>query len=155
MRFGLVVLGAALCLIAAGVADSGAHGSHGHHQQGQAVIVTLAADHGPAPAGWRCTVFAPDGTTWTEGTLDGQGRIAFVPDRTGTWSVRAYAADGHGAELTVVVDDGLLERLRSGDSPVAAQHAAAGNGTWSKLAVGIAVLLGIFGCVALIQARRQ
>ena len=155
MRFVLVLCVATPWLLATGVADSAAHGAHGHHGPGQAIIVALAADHGPAASGWRCTVLAPDGQPWSEGTLDRRGRIAFVPDRPGRWSVRAFAADGHGAELDVEVDAAMLELLGGGTAPTAAQRPTGGGGTWSQLVAGVGVIFGVFGCVALIQARRR
>jgi len=155
MRLVAVVALLAAVVIAVGVTDSVAHGSHGHHAAGRAIIVTLAADHGPAAAGWRCTVFAPDGAPWTEGVLDREGRIAFVPDRAGMWRVRAFAADGHGAELEVEVDAAMLEALSAGASADDPTSAAPRVGAWPKLVTGLGVLFGVFGCLALIQAGRR
>jgi hypothetical protein len=155
MRIVIVLCCATTWLLTAGVADSAAHGAHGHHEPGQAIIVSLAADHGPAASGWRCAVLDPDGQSWSEGRLDPRGRIAFVPDRPGTWTVRAFAADGHGAELDVEVDADLLARLRGGAEPLGPGHAATDDGPWSRLVTGVGVLFGVFGCVALIQSRRR
>jgi nickel transport protein len=135
-------------------ARSAAHGAHGHHGVGQAVVVTLESDHGPVAAGWRCTIFAPGGEPWSEGTLDRHGRIAFVPDRPGAWRVRGFASDGHGADIEVTVDEALLTALQVGGVTVR-QDDARGLGARSKLVVGVGVLVGIFGAVALIQSRRS
>ncbi len=132
-----------------------AHGSHAVHTLGRAVVVTLDPGHGPAAAGWRCTVLPPESDEpWAEGTADAAGRFAFVPDRTGPWLVRAFTADGHGAQVVVAVDQPMLEAL-AGGGPAEPVPSAPPPPGWSRLVTGVSVLFGVFGLAVLIQNRRR
>jgi hypothetical protein len=144
-----------------------AHGAHARVTTGAAAIVSFDDGHGATPGAWRCSVLAPGGDeVWAEGATDGAGRFAFVPDRTGTWRIRGYGADGHGAEVVCEVDEAMLSRFGGGTAAAVAahdhshdhlhQHDAAAF-TWprrAKLITGVSLLVGVFGLVALARTRQ-
>jgi hypothetical protein len=143
-----------------------AHGAHARVTTDAAAIVSFDDGHGATPGAWRCSVLAPGGDeVWVEGATDGAGRFAFVPDRTGTWRIRGYGADGHGAEVVLEVDDAMLARL-GGESAAAHVHGHDHNHDhgreaeaftwpgWAKLVTGVSLLVGVFGLVALVRTRQ-
>jgi nickel transport protein len=88
---------------------------------------------------------AGDETPFQVGRTDLHGRIVFIPDRAGTWRIKAFSEDGHGAEFsfttTIGVGVGAVERsfLES----------------YSRIVVGVSVIFGLFGLVSLLRKRRR
>lgn len=112
-----------------------AHALSHSAQSGSAVIVELRYGDG-SPFNYEAAeVFRPGETEpFLTGRTDANGRLAFVPDRTGDWRVRAFSEDGHGGDFTVAAS------AEGGTS--APSHRL---GTISGLAVGLAVIFGLFG----------
>ncbi len=108
-----------------------AHGDHGQVGVQSAITVTFTG---------------PDLT----GQTDTQGRVVFLPDQAGEWTVKAMSEDGHGGSVKVLVGQDL--RLVG---PVPAQaHAMAPAENGMTFAAALGYLLGAFGVVALILARK-
>ncbi len=78
------------------------------------------------------------------GHTDPQGRVVFRPDRQGTWQVRTFTTDGHGAMVKVQVTPEMLVTAES--------HKRSSKST--KLITGGAIIFGIFGVAALIANRK-
>ncbi len=128
-----------------------AHGSHGTHTIDAAVIVTFADHHDGAASGWSYTVTAPDGDEpWARGSCDALGRVVFVPDQAGNWTVRVFAADGHGGELVVPVGADFLEGAHDHghDEP------PSGSSRNRNMVMIVAILFGVFGLVKLFMSRQ-
>lgn len=93
----------ALCCLAVSGA-SWAHGA-GYEQDTAASAVVLRFHYsiGEPMSDTDVVVTAPDGTEWSRGRSDREGRFGFVPTEQGLW--RAVADDGLGhevrAEITV------------------------------------------------------
>ena len=139
MRFLLALLAALL----AGTLQ--AHGLSHSAQPGSAVIVELRYADG-SPFSYESTeVYRPAETVpFLAGRTDANGRLAFVPDRSGQWRVRAFSEDGHGGDFAVAaVPDG------SSSAP------SAGLGTVGGILLGLAVIFGIFGVWSLFVRRRS
>jgi len=79
------------------------------------------------------------------GRTDRLGRIIFVPDTTATWRVRAFSEDGHGVDLRV---DPLLP-----DSIEGSESASSSRST--RFVLGLGIILGVFGIIALFRARSK
>jgi len=79
------------------------------------------------------------------GRTDRQGRLVFVPDRPGKWRIKAFAEDGHGREFSIATD------ARGGVQQVG-QPMLSRN---LRIAVGVALIFGLFGLVSLFGRRRQ
>lgn len=142
-RAGIPVL--LLLLSAAGAL---AHGVGSAIGRADAVTVTFRHEDGSPLAGVPCEVLPPDGgPAFQTGRTDRLGRVVFVPDQDGRWTVRVTGQDGHGAVVPVVVDAAAL------GTGSAAAPPPAGRG-W-KLLSGVGVLLGVFGIVSLTLQRRK
>ncbi len=60
-------------------------------------------------------IFGPgDRTPHQVGRTDKHGRVSFVPDRIGEWTVKVFSEDGHGLTATIQVQD-LHPAVISGD----------------------------------------
>jgi nickel transport protein len=112
---------------------------------GKAVIVTMTyADHTPFSFESYEIFHEKEKVPFQVGRTDGLGRIVFIPDRNGSWRVRAFSEDGHGAELTVDVD-AIDFAVEAGRAPI---------GLLLKILVGVSVLFGIFGLISMAFRRR-
>jgi nickel transport protein len=78
------------------------------------------------------------------GRTDSQGRIAFLPDRAATWRIKAISEDGHGLDFKVSTD---ASAMPSGSEKPAYER-------YSRIFIGIAVLLGLFGLFNLYLRRK-
>jgi nickel transport protein len=136
---------ALLALPAALVAGTlNAHGLSYSAQPGSAVILELRYADGSPFSYESAEVYRPAETLpFLTGRTDANGRLAFVPDRSGDWRVRAFSEDGHGGDFTVAA---------APDSGSSAP--SAGLGTVGGLAVGLSVIFGIFGIWSLFFRRR-
>jgi len=92
-------------------------------------------------------IFAPGGpeSEFQTGTTDPNGCFAFVPDTTGVW--RVTVDDGMGHLLTAEVS--------VGPEGVEATGAARGYDRVRSVVVGISVIFGLFGVLALLRSRRR
>lgn len=141
---GMLVLLLGLGPVASGLA----HGVDTTVGAGRAMVVTVSHEDGSPLAFEPYEVFPPEGSAaFASGRTDRLGRVVFLPDRSGDWRVMVAAADGHGAALTVPVDE---------DPPVpsACRAPSPAPRRWQAV-TGVAVLFGVFGLVALVQARRR
>ena len=82
---------------------------------------------------------------WQVGRTDSQGRIAFLPDRAGAWRVKAFSEDGHGLDFIVKTD--AAARVETADKPAYERY--------GRIAVGVGVILGLFGFLSLYIKRRK
>ena len=78
------------------------------------------------------------------GRTDAHGRVVFLPDRAGTWRVKAFSEDGHGADLSLTT--GAQGAIESADRSLFERH--------SRLVVGVSIIFGIFGLVSLFARRK-
>lgn len=138
-----------------------AHGVHPHVSTCRAVVVEFGYENHQPMADERFEVRAPrQESPFLSGQTDPLGRAVFCPDRVGEWTVRVFSQDGHGATATVTVDEAMI----AGTAPHQNAHAedgqtpnlvVPGGGIVNKLALGIGVLLGIFGVVAILTSRNK
>ena len=86
------------------------------------------------------------------GRTDKLGRVVFVPDRPGEWSVKVWSEDGHGLQTTVLVAD-----PEASPNPAAVGDAPA-SAPLTRHLIGLAaglVLICALGVVLTIQSRRK
>ncbi len=79
------------------------------------------------------------------GRTDSQGRIAFLPDRAGVWRVKAFSEDGHGVDFKLETD--AATALTGSEKPAFERH--------GRVAVGVAIILGLFGLLSLYARRKK
>ncbi|MFN2372116.1 MAG: hypothetical protein ABR506_13325, partial [Candidatus Krumholzibacteriia bacterium] len=126
-----------------------AHGVEATVGHGGAVTVTVRHEGGSPLAFVPCEVLPPGGPpAFQVGRTDRLGRVVFLPDRAGEWTVKITGEDGHGAVVPVVVDAALAAVGAGAPRP-------AGGGRAWKLMAGVGVLLGVFGIVSLTLQRRR
>ena len=107
-------------------------------------------DDGSPMALCDVSVFAPDRPeeAYQTGITDPHGRFAFVPDTHGMWRVTVDDGMGHRVEAAVPVDSAFGHEHEHGHEH---RHAA---GRLSGLVVGISVIFGLFGVLALLSRKR-
>jgi len=91
----------------------------------------------------RCT--PPAQRPFQTGRSDAQGRIVLLPDRPGTWRIKAYSEAGHGLDLPLEIDAAGV--VGSAPRPL--------YGRLSRVALGVLVLFGIFGVITLVYRGRS
>ena len=88
---------------------------------------------------------AGEETPFQVGRTDLHGRVVFIPDRAGTWRIKVFSEDGHGAEFsfttTAEVGVGAVE------SPFVERHL--------RIITGVSVVFGLFGLLNLLSRRRR
>jgi nickel transport protein len=115
--------------------------------RGISVRVFYSADD---PASYsQYEVFGPgDKIPHQKGRTDKNGFISFLPDRPGKWFIKVWGESEHGyhgAQIEIEVNKSLF--MESFKKPLVATHI--------KLFVGISLILGIFGILALIKTKRK
>jgi nickel transport protein len=79
------------------------------------------------------------------GRTDSQGHIAFLPDRAANWHIKAMSEDGHGLSFSISTDAAAV--LSGTEKPFYERYA--------RIAVGVAVILGLFGFLSLYIKRMR
>jgi len=139
MKLPLLVLAIAL---AAGNAP--AHDLQHQIDEGAAVSVRLFSTDGSAFAFESYEVYrAGDEVPFQVGRTDLQGRVVFLPDRVGTWRIKAFSEDGHGADFSFSTD--LKSGVRDANRSFLERHL--------RIVVGVSVIFGVFGLASLLTRR--
>lgn len=90
-------------------------------------------------------LFPPNETVpFQSGRTDALGRVVFAPDRPGEWTVKVKADSAHGlhgVNIAVNVDEHGV--IKSYTRPLVARY--------TKLLVGVGILLGVFGVASLLR----
>lgn len=142
-------------LLAASPARS--HGGHGHIATEHAVTVTFTNEAGDALKGLSSRVIDPAGERILAGQTDNQGRVVFLPDSAGTWTVKAMSPEGHGGTVKVEINDHLrvVGNEEAHDHGHGERSAATPAPQGVTFAAAVGYLLGAFGVVALILSRKR
>ena len=143
IRFLTMALAVAVaCLF---VSECRAHGTRYEVVEGAAGVLAYY-DNGSPMAFCDVEGLRPgdDSRVFHAGTTDCNGAFGFVPDTTGTW--RVVVDDGMGHMVTAEIDIG----------PEGIRGEGAGEGPGVRgVIVGVAVIFGLFGLVALLYSRRK
>jgi len=78
------------------------------------------------------------------GRTDIQGRVVFLPDRAGTWRIKAFSEDGHGADFSFTT--GTEGGANDANPPFLERHL--------RIVVGVSLIFGVFGLLDLLIRRR-
>jgi nickel transport protein len=115
-------------------------------ERAEAVILTLSfADQTPLAFAYYEVRGQGDDALLQLGQTDAGGRLSFVPHADGEYRVRVFSDDGHGLDIVVPIDAAGLP-TQSG-SPIVERYA--------RPVLGVGVLLGVFGVVALLRCGRR
>lgn len=79
------------------------------------------------------------------GRTDARGQVAFLPPKAGEWRIKAISDDGHGLDFRIRTD--AAATVQAAEKPLFERY--------GRIAVGVAVILGLFGFLALYVRRKQ
>jgi nickel transport protein len=135
---------AVLALCAWLPAQALAHDLQHRIDEGEAVFVRFFFPDGSDFSFESYEVYrAGDELPFQVGRTDEKGRVAFLPDRAGTWRVKAFSKDGHGADLSFSTAVG--GGVRDPDRPLLDRHL--------RIVVGVSVIFGLFGLVSFLMHK--
>lgn len=141
MRAGLVL---ALALCSWLPSRALAHDLQHRIEEGAAVSVKLFFADGSEFNFESYEVYrAGDEIPFQVGRTDAHGRVVFLPDRAGTWRIKAFSEDGHGADFSFTT--GVKGEVRDANEPFLERHL--------RIIVGVSVIFGCFGLVTLFMGR--
>jgi nickel transport protein len=121
-----------------------AHDLQHRIQEGAAVTVELFFADGNEFSFEGYEVYrAGEEVPFQVGRTDAHGRLAFLPDAAGTWRVKIFSEDGHGADISL--STGAQGGVEGADRPLFERY--------SRLVVGVSILFGIFGLLNLFTRR--
>jgi nickel transport protein len=86
---------------------------------------------------------AGDEIPFQVGRTDARGRIVFLPDRPGTWRIKAFSEDGHGADFSF--STGAKGDVTGGSGSLLDRHL--------RIIAGVSVIFGVFGSINLLRRR--
>lgn len=141
-RWRAVAIVVGTCLLAA--VGAFAHELQREVTIGRAVVIRLYYADGTAFAHERYEIFREDDDiSYQVGRTDALGRVVFVPDRKGEWRVRVFSEEGHGVDFTIDTDE--AGEAVGGAHPLVNWYA--------RVALGVAVILGVFALLMLVAGR--
>jgi nickel transport protein len=141
MRHGLVI---ALALCAWLPGRAAAHDLQHSVGEGAAVSVKLFFADGKEFSFESYELYrAGDEIPFQVGRTDIEGRVVFLPDRAGTWRLKVFSEDGHGADLSFTT--GGEGGVQDANEPFLERHL--------RIIVGVSVIFGVFGLVSLFARR--
>jgi nickel transport protein len=82
---------------------------------------------------------AGDEIPFQVGRTDLQGRAVFLPDRAGTWRIKAFSEDGHGADFSFSTD--VMSGVEDANRSFLERHL--------RIVVGVSLIFGAFGLLNL------
>lgn len=122
------------------------HDLHHKVEQTPATVVGFSFGEGTEFSYQPYEVYAPQSKIpYAVGRTDKHSRIVFIPDRPGTWRIKAVSDDGHGAVVEVKIDKTLRT---SGYSQSIFEK-------FQKIFVGIALIFALFLLFQTVQKRRK
>lgn len=123
---------------------------------GTAVVVTLSYADGK-PFAYEKYELTPEGATVPAqvGNSDAQGRVVFVPGATANWRLKAFTADGHGADLRIAVPAQASEPSARPTAAPPAHSSGDGPSRASLVLFGLGLILAGFGLLQLFISRKK
>lgn len=147
-----LIVWAGLALLLLWPVSCPAHGVSINCREGRAMVVEAAYDDGEPMDYVKVRVKGPDGKTFQVGNTDGHGRFAWVPDRSGQWTVTAADGMGHKAVTKVQAAPGQETRPAA---PIATAAPPAKHPRWAKVIWGLNALFFVFGFLSWMASRRR
>ncbi len=111
-----------------------------------ATVMTLVYSDGTPFSFERYEIYAEGESIPAQvGRTDHKGRIAFLPERSGSWRLRTFSEDGHGVDRVVRTDE-------TGSPAVTAKPLFDRT---PRIITGVGIILGLFGLLALWLQRKR
>jgi nickel transport protein len=122
-----------------------AHDMHYEVRNEQAIVVELFFGNGHKFSYHQYEVFSPTQSIAVQvGRTDRHGRLVFLPDEAGSWRVKVFAEDGHGADFSVTIDAGQVLAV---SRPFLQGYL--------RIVAGVGILLGIFAVLGWRMGRKK
>jgi nickel transport protein len=149
-----------LILLLLGYGSAAAHGLRYSVTDGEAVVIELFYAGGTAFSDKTYEIYREgENDPYQTGRTDRSGRIVFIPDRGGTWRIKAFSEDGHGLDITIEANvpgesadagkaqaDTLNGHLAMKREPV---------GTGARIIMALALIFGVFGVVSIFMRKKK
>ncbi len=115
-----------------------------NHQK--AVVVKIFFADGTPFSYEKFEVYSPDNpkVPYQVGRTDKYGRIVFIPDKVGDWTVKAFSEDGHGIIKKVHIED--LSKVSKRPNQF---------GYLLKIFIGVLIILLVYGLFYLTVRRKK
>lgn len=129
------------------------HSSFAHNVQYKvshknAVVIEIFFSDGAPFSYENFEIYSPDNTKipYQVGRTDKYGRITFIPDKAGYWTVKAFSEDGHGIikKIQIHIDD--LSKVSKSQNQF---------GYLLKVFIGVLIILLIYWLLYLLGRRKK
>ncbi|WP_457640553.1 hypothetical protein [Persephonella sp.] len=112
------------------------HGVKYNMEYEKAVVIKVFFADGTPFSYENYELFSPENSKlpYQVGRTDRYGRIVFIPDRTGEWTVKVFSQDGHG----------IIEKIRI-DSLSSSETLSVTDNYPAKALIGVGIILLFFG----------
>jgi len=149
-----------IVLLVIGCGSAWAHGLHHSVKYGESVVITLSYSNGTAFSNKDYEIYrAGESLPYQTGSTDPFGRISFIPDSSGTWRIRTFSKDGHGADFSIDTET-RVEHPDTSEAPpdtlekqVTEDRVPIGTG-W-RILMAVSLLFGVFGVVSIFMRKRK
>jgi nickel transport protein len=122
------------------------HGLQHEVTNSRAVVVKCYFSDGERFAYESYEVYPPEAKTPTQtGRTDSQGRLIFLPDKPGKWSIKVSADDGHGLNLSVAIGEDAVVSDAQKPLPV----------RFPRIIAGLGYVFGIIGLLSLFYRKKR
>ncbi|WP_457638834.1 ABC transporter permease [Persephonella sp.] len=112
----------------------------------KAVVIKLRYADGMPFSYEKYQIFSPENKDipFATGRTDKNGRIVFIPDIKGVWTVKAFSQDGHGVVKKIEITESFVP---DGQSNSSFNHLL-------KILAGTGIIFALFGITALLRRKR-
>lgn len=111
-----------------------------------AVVVEIFFSDGTPFSYENFEIYSPDNTKvpYQVGRTDKYGRIIFIPDKVGYWTVKVFSEDGHGIIKKIHIDG--LSKINEGQNQL---------GYLLKIFIGVFIILLIYWLLYFLNRREK
>jgi nickel transport protein len=115
-------------------------------EENKAVVITITEEGGKPCAGISYVISPKEGGPAVQsGRTDIRGRVVFVPENSGNWTLSAFTEHGHGTGFS----------FESGDKGILLSTEKPFFDRYSRLIVGVSLIFGVFGMLNLFRRRKS
>ncbi|MFH1756119.1 MAG: hypothetical protein ABIA59_10510 [Candidatus Latescibacterota bacterium] len=139
---------------------AGAHGLRHSVTEGPAVIIEITYSNGAPFFNQVYEIYRPhDSAVFQRGRTDPMGRIAFVPDSSGTWRIKAFSEGGHGLDISIEAGRSVAPAetvavpVNTNYANLAEQKAPVDRR--QRVLMVLALIFGVFGVISIMIRKKK
>ena len=112
-----------------------------------AVVIKIFFPDGTPFSYEKFEIYSPDNTKipYQVGRTDKYGRIIFIPDKVGNWTIKAFSEDGHG-----IIDKIYISKLNNMND-----YSDSSLDYFFKIVAGILIIFLIYGTLYITIRRKK